>query len=473
MAGIGFVLTKLAAKDDLLGIARAYTHAALASSGPWLFTVLALGGITLLYADYNAALDLLNFRAIVIYNFAFSLSLSAPIFMVVTRYLADRIHFKDVTQAPTTMLFSLMVVFLLELPIAVIFYGLYVELEPALKFSAIANLFIISAVWVLAVYMTALKDYITVSWSFLIGMVIAVVCAQYLKGPYGDVGMLTGFNIGLTFLLFSLCAKVFAEYPYKLESGRGVRAYFRKYWQLAVGGFFYNAAIWVDKWIMWFFAPEAVKLPSKMVMYPDYDSAMFMAILSIVPAMAAFVLSVETRFFLRYKKFYYDILEHKPLHRIKENQQSIVNSVLGSARNMLVIQGTICFLCIVLAPRIIELFNVNYVQIGIFRLGVLGAFFHVLMLFQLIILSYFDCRRQTMWLQGLFLITNIIFTFVSLQWGFQYYGYGYFLAALISFFATSLVLFSHIRNLPYHAFITSNNSLRGVFQRLKPEQLKG
>ena len=44
MAGIGFVLQKLASKDDLMGIFRAYFHSAMASTGPWLFTVLALGG---------------------------------------------------------------------------------------------------------------------------------------------------------------------------------------------------------------------------------------------------------------------------------------------------------------------------------------------------------------------------------------------------------------------------------------------
>lgn len=459
MAGIGFVLEKMTRKDDLLGIARAYTHAAFAAAGPWLFTVLALGGITMLFSSYFAIEQLLNFRVIVIYNFAFSLVLSAPVFMVITRYLADSIHRRDVTQAPSVMLLSMMLVFALQLPVALIFYLGYVELPFTLRLSAIVNLFLISSIWLLGVFLTALKDYNAVTRTFGIGMVLSVLCSQALKEPFGDVGMLNGFNIGLMFIDFALIAKIFAEYPYKLSSTNGFRHYFRKYWELAVAGALYNAAIWVDKWIMWF-APEAITLPSRMVMYPDYDSAMFLAYLTIVPAMAVFVFSVETRFFRAYRRFYQDILDHKPLSTLREGQKAIVDSVMESARNFIVVQGTICIAAILLAAKILDALNISYMQIGIFRLGTLGAFFHVLMLFEMIILSYFDCRRAAMWIQALFLASNAAFTILSMNMGFPYYGYGYFAACLISFVITSIVLFGHLRNLPYHAFITTNYSLK-------------
>lgn len=464
MAGIGFTLQKLTNKDDLIGIGRAYVHAAFAATGPWLFTTLALFGITLLFAQYFAHEEMVNFRIIVIYNFGFSLVLAAPVFMVITRYLADAIHKHDVTQSPSVLLLALIFTYLLQVPVALLFYLGYVELPMALKLAAIGNLFLLSGIWLLAVFLTALKDYNAVTRTFGIGMALAVVCAQLLKDSYGAFGLLMGFNIGLTWVAFGLTAKIFAEYPYRLSSTNGFRSYFRKYWELALGGVFYNAAIWVDKWIMWF-APEATVLPSKMRMYPDYDSAMFLAYLTIVPAMAVFVFSVETNFFRHYKKFYYDILEHKPLATIRENQQRILDSLFGSARNFMVVQGTICFVAIVLAAQILSALNINYMQIGIFRLGCLGAFFHVLMLFQYIILSYFDCRRAAMWCQGLFLAANAIFTLFSMQMGFAWYGYGYFAATLLGFVVSSLVLFAHIRKLPYHAFITNNNSLRETFRK--------
>jgi uncharacterized membrane protein len=460
MAGIGFTLKRLIGRDNLIGIVSAYAHAAFASTGPWLITVLALGGITLFYSEYFPTNELIDFRIVVVYNFGFSLMFSAPVFMVVTRYLADNIYDRNVTHTPTVLLKSLVLLYAIIAPLAIFYYGFYTIQELSMRLSAIGNLFLISSVWVLGVYVTSLKDYQSVSISFIVGMGLAIFFAQLFKTDYGAVGMLNGFNIGLIYIVFSLVAKIFAEYPYRLTEKTGLRSYYRKYWELALGGLFYNAAIWIDKWIMWYWAPEAVMLPSRMAHYPHYDTAMFLAYLTIVPAMALFIFSIETNFFLRYQRFYEDILGHKPLSVIRENHSKIISTLLGSARNFFVIQGTITLLAILLAAKILDILNINYMLISIFRLGVLGAFFHVLMLFEMIILSYFNCRKLTMTIEGIYLLTNAVFTFGCIDLGFPYYGYGYFLSSLLCFGLTSIVLFSHIQKLPYHAFITNNNSLK-------------
>jgi uncharacterized membrane protein len=329
-----------------------------------------------------------------------------------------------------------------------------------MRLSAITNLFLISPVWLLGVYMTALKDYKSVSFAFAIGMTLAIIFSYLLKFNYGAAGMLNGFDIGISWIVFSLVGKIFAEYPYKLIKSINLHSYFVKYWELAVGGCFYNAAIWADKWLMWMYAPEAVKLPSKMTYYPNYDSAMFLAYLTIVPAMAIFLFSIETSFFARYQRFYYDILEHKPYATIKQNHKKIISTLFASSRNFFAIQGVITIIAVLTAAKLFNVLGINYLQIGIFRLGTLGAFFHVLMLFELIILSYFDCRKTTMWIQGLYLVLNSVLTLITIHMGFPYYGYGYFASSLIAFVITTAVLFTHLRKLPYHAFITTNNSLR-------------
>jgi len=466
MAGIGFTLKRLTTKDNLMGIVAAYAHAAFASTGPWLITVLALGGITLFYSEYFPTNELIDFRIVVVYNFGFSLMFSAPVFMVITRYLADSIYQKNVTHTPTVLLKSLVLLYAILAPLAIFYYGFYTIHDLSMRLSAIGNLYLISTVWVLGVYVTSLKDYQSVSLSFIIGMGMAIFFAQLFKADYGAVGMLNGFNFGLIYIAFSLIGKVFAEYPYRLTGKTGLKGYYLKYWELAVGGLFYNAAIWVDKWLMWYNAPEAVMLPSRMAHYPHYDTAMFLAYLTIIPAMAMFIFSVETNFFIRYQRFYEDILDHKPLAVIRENHRKIIRTLLASARNFFVIQGTITLLAILLAAKILDVLNISYMIISIFRLGVLGAFFHVLMLFEMIILSYFNCRKATMTIEGVYLLTNAAFTLISIPYGFPYYGYGYFLSSLLCFGLTSVLLFSHIQKLPYHAFITNNNSLKPTFRKL-------
>jgi uncharacterized membrane protein len=108
---------------------------------------------------------------------------------------------------------------------------------------------------------------------------------------------------------------------------------------------------------------------------------------------------------------------------------------------------------ILLAPRIFEALDIGFAQLGIFRLGVLGALFHVLFLFVSIILSYFDVRRVNLLLQAFFMLMNLCFTVITLHWGFPYYGYGYFLAALLSFGAGFLITAFYVEDLPYQTFV--------------------
>jgi uncharacterized membrane protein len=354
---------------------------------------------------------------------------------------------------------SLLLLYATQLPLAAVYYLWYVELPLSLQLSALVNLTLLTTVWCLSVFVTALKDYNAVSKAFLVGMVLALLFAYMFREPYQEAGMINGYSIGLMVTAFMLAAKIFAEYPYQYRSPFVMMPYFRRYWELAVGGICYNAAIWVDKWIMWF-APERIKLESKMIMYPDYDSATFLAYLTIVPSLAVFMFSMETNFFSRYQRFYESVLNHSPLKKLRYYHQRIVESIVDSVRNFLVIQGSITFLAIVLAPQIYAWVGLSFIQIGMFRISCLGAFFHVLILFEMIVLSYFDSRRITMMTQILYLLLNIGFTLWSMNQGFSYYGYGYFISSLITFFVTTLVLFYYIRNLPYHAFITNNSSIK-------------
>jgi polysaccharide biosynthesis protein PelG len=457
MAGIGFELNKLARRDDLIGVFGAYLHSAFAIAGPWLFTVIALACTTILYGDSGSA-DLMNFRGVIVYNFSFSLVLSAPVYMIMTRYLADQIHVRDVTTTPTVMLESLLLVFLFNLPVAIFFYVFYFDMSLELRLAAFANMFLIAGVWLLSVFLTALKDFAAVTRAYIIGMIVAVLVADYFADG-NAAGMVAGYNTGLMLIVFLLAARIFAEYPYQLTTNFALKPFWHKYWELAVGGFFYNAALWIDKWIMWY-APEAAELETKMRFYPDYDSAMFMAAMTILPALALFVFSVETNFFTHYRRFYGNILAHASLRRVRQFHSKIIESILEGGRNLMLLQGIVCFLAILLAPQIFEMTRMFFLQMSIFRLGALGSFFQVLLLFATIILAYFDCRKMNMWIFIFYFASNTVLTLLCLQYGFEYYGYGFFLSSAISFLLATYLLFNHVRKLPYHAFITNNNSVK-------------
>lgn len=113
-----------------------------------------------------------------------------------------------------------------------------------------------------------------------------------------------------------------------------------------------------------------------MLSYPSYETALFLAYLSIVPSMEAFTLSVEASFFEKYLQFYGDIQRHVPLARIHANQQELIQSFLDGGRNFLVVQGSVSIGMILVAPQLFEWLGIGFGQLAIFRFGLPGAFFH-------------------------------------------------------------------------------------------------
>lgn len=458
MAGIGFTLRRLVRRDDLLGVLQGYVYSALVSTGPWLFTILALAAITVVAGYAVSFREVSVFRIIVIYNFAFSLVFTAPVYMVTTRYLADLIYARDVHLAPGMLVGALAFAGATQAPLVIPFYFFVAGVSDTVALAAVVHYFLVMGLWVVAVFLSALKAYASITRAFALGLALALGMTGLLAAYAGVTGMLLGFSSGLAVILFSLAARVLAEYPYPLKAPFSFLRYFRAYWELALGGLVYNSAIWVDKWIMWF-SERAYSIVPGMPSYPDYDSAMFMAYLSIIPAMAMFLVSLETSFFEQYLRFFRDIQAHATLRRIRANLGAMLHTFGSTSRNLVVLQGAVSVILLLLAPRLFELLSINFVQMGVFRLGVLGAYFHVLLALMLVILTYFDYRRLVLSLQTVFLLTNAGFTWVTLELGVQYHGFGYFLGALVAFSICFLVGMPYIRDLPYQTFIRNNLSV--------------
>ena len=460
MAGVGFVLRKLTSRGDLLGVAQGYIHASVSTSGGWLFTILTLSAISFFGPRFASYDDLSNFRLIVVYNFAFSLVFTGPLTMVLTRHLSDRIFARTVDGIPGMVVGGLAVAVATTIPTAGPFYLWYAHLSSGAGLAAWIGCALVSCIWVLGVFLSTLKEYAAVSRAFAVGMLVAITAAYGVGPDAGVAGMLAGFDVGLACVLFMLVGRVFAEFPFPVHQPFAFLSDFRAHWPLALGGGVYYAGVWVDKWLMWM-APERVTLTSGLVSYPDYDSALFLASLTIVPSMAVFVVNVETRFFDRYHKFYGQIASHATLARIRENQLALVRAVFLGSRQLVVPQVGLVLVLLALAPALFSALDIPYGQIAIFRITALGALFQLLFLLLTIVLSYLDLTRLTLALHTLFFVTNLLGTLVTLWLGFPAYGYGYFVASVVAFLAASIVTLRCLEDLPYHAFITGNSSVTG------------
>lgn len=458
MAGIGFVLRKMAQEDNLMGIIKAYFYSALVSTGPWLFTIMTIG-LTVLLSQQAADFQTLEkFRLIIIYNFCFSFVFSGPIYLLATRHLADALHRRDISGIPGMVIGTLALLYITQFPIVVIYATFYCDLGLWLSLSATINFLLITGIWLASIFLSAIQDYKSILLIFFIGSLISIFGATTLVQNYDVMGLLNGFSGGLAFVMFSLIAKVFSAYPHPIKNPLAFLQDFGKYWDLVLGGFLTNISIWIDKWIMWT-APEAEMPVKGMISFPNYDGAMFLAYLTNIPIIACFVFSVETGFYERYLKYYNSILNNDSLTQIERLKHSLVSNTLHNMRLIRLLAATLCCTTIFLSPKIFELLNINFLQIGIFRLGVLGAFFQIFNSINIIFFYYFECRRKALVLTLIYIALNTSLTLYSLNLGYAYYGYGYFLSSALIFLLSSWLLLNHFNKLTYHSFITNNPSL--------------
>jgi len=342
--------------------------------------------------------------------------------------------------------------------VALPFYSYVMDAALPIRVAAMANFFLVAGIWVVSLFLSALKDYRTITAIFGVGMAVSFLAGALLAPQYGVAGMLVGYSLGLLLIKFTIIARIFSEYSYQVRWPGEFLSYFSRYWELALGGLLFAVAIWVDKWVMWF-APEHQVVAGSMPFNQYYDVAMFLACLTVIPAMAMFTVSGETGLFERLRAFFNDIQEHATYTRIVDRQQSIVLHTLLMFRNLILLQLVLSVFAVFFAPQIIGLVNGDYMYLGMFRLGVLGAFFFMLTLIVSVVLSYLDRRRVNLALQSLFLVLNGALTYLSMQMGFSYYGLGYFVASLVTFIVGYTVLMSALKDLPYLVFVKNNSSL--------------
>lgn len=458
MAGIGFALQALSKRDTLSAGFAAFAISAIIAVGPWLFTVLAVAGVNMATVNNTGLSALAEMRIVIIYNFAISLVLSGPIAVVTTRFLADGLYARDMSKAPGALICALVLTLATQLPVALFLYACVAELPPAMRWISISGYLVVSCLWIVAVFLSALKDYVVVTSAFASGLLLAFFLSLTLSS-YGPEGLLGGFSAGLALTLFVLLARILAEYPANAAKPFALLEYFRKYPEIALSGLIYNAGIWVDKWIMWS-APEAVRPASNLVSFPAYDGAMFAAQLTMVPAIALFVYTVETRFFVVYRSFYRTIERHGTLAKITAAHRKIISTLTRAASSLGAIQITLALIVVAISPKMLELLDLHASQLGMFRLGVMGSAFHAIFLFLTIVLAYFDLRKPVLLLQCLFFALNAAATLATLSLGASWYGYGYFFASVVAACTAAAVATNAVSNLPFLTFVANNPAVK-------------
>lgn len=454
MAGIGFELRRILQRGTLLSLLGAYGYAGVISSGPWVLSILGILAVGLLSVAVTGPTGAVTqFQVSVTYLIAASLILTGPFQLAYTRFVADRM-FEQRNDLVLPNLQSVLLVVTWTAGGAGLAAALWLfPGEPvAYRLLMVAALVLLSAIWIVTILLSGLKQHKAIVALYALGYGVSVGAALLLL-RFGLVGMIAGFVLGQALLLAGMFGLVIREFP----AERFVSfEFFRRdqhFRSLMWTGFAYNLAIWLDKFMFWYYPPTSQAIIGPLRASLIYDLPIFLAYLSIIPGMAVFLLRLETDFVEHYDAFYEAVRGGGSLAMIERYRDGMVESARIGLFEILKIQTIAALLTIVSGEALLRLLGISELYAPLLSIMVIGAGLQVVLLGILNVLFYLDRRRLALALVMLFLASNGALTAVSLWLGPEFFGYGYAGTLLIVCVVGLMLLDRVFERLEYETFM--------------------
>jgi len=452
MAGIGLELNKILARQGYTSTLQAYFYAAVIGSGPWLVTVAALGLLGAAMSTLTQTADVRLFFVSISFIYGVTLILTGPVQLVLTRYAADQTYTNKTERIFPTFVFCLAWISLVFTGVGLLIFVGFVKAPLLYRLSAALLTMLVACIWIAGIFLTALKDYLQVLKSFSIGCSVSFLAAWQLAVNFGVAGAMLGLAIGHAMLLILLCAAIYKEIG-NHEMGRlDFLDYFVRYKELAACGFFYNAGIWIDKFLFWWFDPGAEQVSGMLYTSPIYDRVVYFSFLTIVPGMAVFLLKLETDFSIKNETFYKHVLKKGTLAQIKAHKRAMVRSLSEGFGLLFKVQGLCSALIMLSAGHILDFLGLGAVQSGVFQISVVATFLLLVFMSLLMILHYLDKRRDAMWCTIVFTLVNAGVTAWSIVAGERWFGLGFMVASGVGVVMAASWVNKHLRDLEFFTF---------------------
>jgi polysaccharide biosynthesis protein PelG len=388
MAGIGWKLERMLERDTLGSTLQAYLTGVAVTSAPWLLTTAVLVTLRALARGHVAA-ELAAVEQVITLTYAVTLVLSAPIHVVVSRFAADRLFERrvDLIAVPLrrALTFSL-VAFLAVGTVTMLI------VRPPLDIAVPGALLtaVVAAQWLLLSVGGGMSSPAGVLSAFAAGAAISVLAALGLEraAGLGARGYLIGFTLGQGAALVGMLLQILRSLP-SAESAvpRGaLRGALREYHLLAISAVAVQAAVWIDKIVVWITSGSAAA--------SSLASATALAWFTVVPAFAWIYVRVETSFYTVFRRYYRGIETGAALGELEASARAVKSEASRLVRGAAIVQLVVTLLALIGAPHLVRALELPPEAALSLRLSLIGASLQVLTLLALLLLYYLDLRRE-------------------------------------------------------------------------------
>jgi len=448
MAGIGFTLQRALKSGRLSSFVSVAFSGIMIVAGPWLLSMIGLNLVTRFSLFLEVERRAL-FQGIVIYSFAFSLSLYGGLHFIFTRMLADALYEKKNEEAGALLTLFLLISLLLSvllatLPVNSIQNG-GIKYPFMFKASAVLFFITINCIWFLMIGISLLKKFLHILLAFFAGQFVAISGFFFLGKSYGLGGVMLGFTSGYVLIFLLLGFFVSQSYPVKIELYliKKFLHYFSRYIPLFLTGIFYNLGIWSDNMVYWFFKGSQIEGTFIKIFQP-YDVVIYIAMLTMIPGLVYFVVFSETNVFIYLQKFLNSLGRNSYL-KIQEKKYHLVRILKKELIEQAHFQGVFTFIFLVLSPWMFDLLLGRLTSLLVLRISLVGVFFNLLLLALVTYLFYFEMYLFSFYACFSFFTINFLLSILTAISNLIPYGLSYLIGALLGCVAAGFFLFTRTK----------------------------
>jgi uncharacterized membrane protein len=454
MAGIGFELRKMMRRNSLAGLLQAYAYAGMISAGPWILSIIGILLIGVLSLPFVVpTLLIAQFQVSVTYMISLSLVLTGPLQLSFTRFTADQIYARH----EELVLSNFHGVVLLT-NLCAIFLGIVAALWLFPGQSGVYRLLMLSGfvimcnIWIATIFLSGQKRYIHIVLVFLLGYGITV-CASLLLNRHGMEGLLLGFILGQSVLLFGLLVFIYREFPGRHFISFEMFHSGYRYFSLMAIGFLYNLGIWIDKFMFWYAPGTGQRVIGPLHASLIYDLPVFLAYLAIIPGMAVFLMRIETDFVEYYDAFYSAVREGASLAHIENVRNGMVDALRTGLYEIVKVQSITAILLFACGPQILAMLGISVLYLPLLQVDVIAASLQVVFLGVINVFFYLDKRQVVLSVMAGFVLLNVALTAVTLSLNPAWYGYGFAASLLLVVMASLFMLDRKLDRLEYETYM--------------------
>jgi len=454
MAGIGFELKKLFKGKGALRSIKAYAYSALVAVGPFILCVIVIVSILLFMNFMNVTFKERElFIATIVYAFIFSQIITSGFKMIVTRFISDMLYSKKFEYILPSLYGVLSIVLVISGAVAIVFFwnspiSIEIKITSYLLFMELIIIFLVM------VYLSTLKDFIKIVRSFIWGVLVTLGLA-FVFIRFTDLeivfSLLLAMDIGFFVIITLLVTHLKSFFKKSVKKYFYFLIYFDRYSSIFFISLFYTLALYSHNFLFWN-SKLGVVVESTYVYAPIYDVPTFYAFLSVMASMVVFVVSVETSFYEKYRRYYSLITGRGNYSDIENARKDMTRVLWAEIRNIIEIQLFVSLVFIAIGYYVLPKLGLSQLSLDIFNLLTLGAFLNIILLIIIMILLYFEDRKGALFVSSTFLLTNVVLTWLTIQYSENVYGMGFFLSAFISLIVAIIELVIYLRNIHYHTF---------------------